>query len=177
MGRNEVFAGLLLVVLAVLGGNAILRHGDTPEKAALRLEAGAEVPAIGLDRVGRPDPGAAPPTRDVFKFGADSRADLNPVPTPVIQLSPLPTSTPFPTPEGEPPPTPWPALNVTLIGIVDNGAGRKIASFVKDGEILLVGQPGQVLGNAFRVLRIGAESAEIEEMGSGRTRRLPLKTN
>jgi hypothetical protein len=68
-------------------------------------------------------------------------------------------------------------MNVTLIGIVDNGTGRKIASFVKDGEILLVGVPGQVLGNAFRVVRIGTESAEIEELGSGRTRRLPLKTN
>ena len=29
----------------------------------------------------------------------------------------------------------------------------------------------------FRVVRIGTESAEIEELGSGRTRRLPLKTN
>lgn len=95
----------------------------------------------------------------------------------MIRLSPLPSPTPFQTPEVEPTPTPWPTLNVTLIGIVDNGAGRKIASFVKDGEILLVGQPGQVLGNAFRVVRIGTESAEIEELGSGRTRRLPLKTN
>ena len=174
MGRRELLAGLLLVVLAVLGWNAF-HSSDTPEKAALRLEAGSEVPAIGLDRLGRPDTAAAPPTRDIFKYGRDSRADLNPVPTPVIRLAPLPT--PFPTPEIEPTPTPWPALNVTLIGIVDNGAGRKIASFVKDGEILLVGQPGQVLGNAFRVVRIGAESAEIEELGSGRTRRLPLKTN
>lgn len=177
MGRRELSAGLLLVVMAALGWYAFLRQGDTPEKAALRLEAGSEVPAIGLDRVGRPGPGAAPPSRDVFKFGRESRADLNPVPTPVMKLSPLPLPTPFPAPETDPTPTPWPALNVTLIGIVDNGTGRKIASFVKDGEILLVGQPGQVLGNAFRVLRIGAESAEIEELGSGRTRRLPLKTN
>lgn len=177
MGRKEVFAGLLLVVLAVAGWNAFGRTGDTPEKAALRLETGSEVPAIGLDRVGRPDPGAAPPTRDVFKFGSGSRADLNPVPTPVIRLAPLPPPTAFPTPESDPTATPWPTLNVTLIGIVDNGTGGKIASFVKDGEILLVGQPGQVLGNAFRVLRIGAESAEIEEMGSGRTRRLALKTS
>ena len=73
-------------------------------------------------------------------------------------------------------PTPWPILNISLIGIVDNGAGRRIGSFVKDGEILLVGQAGQVLGNAFRVIRIGAESAEIEELGSSRTRRIPLKT-
>ena len=168
---------LLFVLTAALGWSAFGRSGDTPEKAALRLEAGSEVPAIGLDRLGRPDPPAAPPSRDVFKFGRGSRADLNPVPTPVIKLPPLASATPFPTPAAEPTPTPWPPLNVTLIGIVDNGAGRKIASFVRDGEILLVGQAGQVLGNAFRVIRIGAESAEIEEMGSGRTRRLPLKTN
>lgn len=177
MGRKELFAALLFLVMVGLAWNAFFRPGDTPEKAALRLEAGLEVPAIGLDRLGRRDAGAARPSRDVFKFGRESRADLNPVPTPVIRLSPLPSSTPFPTPEAEPTPTPWPTLNVTLIGIVDNGTGRKIASFVKDGEILLVGQPGQVLGNAFRVVRIGSESAEIEELGSGRTRRLPLKTN
>ncbi len=177
MGRKELFAVLLFVLTAALGWSAFGRSGDTPEKAALRLEAGSEVPAIGLDRLGRPEPLAAPPSRDVFKFGRDSRADQNPLPTPVIKLPPLPGPTPFPTPEAPPTPTPWPPLNLSLIGIVDNGAGRKIASFVKDGEILLVGQVGQVLGNAFRVIRIGAESAEIEEMGSGRTRRLPLKTN
>lgn len=177
MGRKELGAGLLLLILAALVWNGFFRSSDTPEKAALRLDVGSEVPAIGLDRLGRSDAGVVPPARDVFKFGRESRADLDPVPTPVIRLPPLPPPTPFPTPEAEPTPTPWPTLNVTLIGIVDNGAGRKIASFVKDGEILLVGQPGQVLGNAFRVIRIGAESAEIEEMGSGRTRRLPLKTN
>lgn len=175
MGRKELATGLVLVVLAAFALDAFLGRGDTPEKAALRLEAGTEVPAIGLDRLGRPDPGAAPPLRDVFKFGPGARADWGPVPTPAIRLSPLPAPTALPASEAEP--TPWPALNVTLIGIVDNGAGGKIASFVKDGEIVLVGQPGQVLGNAFRVLRIGAESAEIEEMGSGRTRRLALRTN
>ena len=177
MGRKELGAGLLLLILAALVWNGFFRSSDTPEKAALRLDVGSEVPAIGLDRLGRSPAALASPARDVFKFGSASSADLRPVPTPVIKLPPLPSPTPFPTPEGEPTPTPWPALNVTLIGIVDNGAGRKIASFVKDGEIVLVGQPGQVLGNAFRVIRIGAESAEIEELGSGRTRRLPLKTN
>ena len=177
MGQKELGAVMLVVVAAYLGWNAFGPATDTPEKAALRLEAGSEVPAIALDRMGRLDPPAGPPTRDVFKYGADSRADLNPVPTPVIRLDPTPAATPFPTPEAPPTPTPWPTLNVSLIGIVDNGAGRRVASFVKDGDILLVGQPGQVLGNAFRVIRIGTESAEIEELGSGRTRRLPLKTN
>jgi len=175
MGRKEIFAGAVAVLVAALGFHTFVGSGETPEKSALRLEGGSEVPAIGLDRLSRTEVVSSAPSRDVFKFG--SRADQNPVPTPVIRLSPLPSPTPFPTPAGEPTPTPWPTMNVTLIGIVDNGAGRKIASFVKDGEILLVGVPGQILGNAFRVVRIGAESAEIEELGSGRTRRLPLKTN
>lgn len=176
MSGKELGVALLVLAAAFAGWNAFGPAPDTAEKAALRLEAGSEVPAIGLGRLGRADLETASPSRDVFKFGRDSRADLFPVPAPVIKLPPLPP-TPFPTPEPDPTPTPWPALNVSLIGIVDNGAGRKIASFVKDGEILLVGLPGQVLGNAFRVIRIGTESAEIEELGSGRTRRLPLKTN
>ncbi len=177
MGRRELGVAVLVLAAAFLSWRAFGPAPDTAEKAARRLEAGSEVPAIGLDRLGRADATASSPSRDVFKFGRDSRADLAQVPTPVIKLPPLPGPTPFPTPESEPTPTPWPTLNVLLVGIVDNGAGRKIGSFVKDGEILLVGQPGQVLGNAFRVIRIGTESAEIEELGSGRTRRLPLKTN
>ena len=177
MGPKELGVALLVVVAAFVGWNAFGPSSDTPEKVALRLEAGSEVPAIALDRLGRLDKARRAPSRDVFKYGAESRADRAPVPAPVIRLAPTPADTPFPTPEAPPTPTPWPTLNISLTGIVDNGAGRKVASFVKDGEILLVGQPGQVLGNAFRVLRIGTESAEIEELGSGRTRRLPLKTN
>jgi hypothetical protein len=178
MGKKELGTAVLVGLAAILGWNAFRPRVDTPEKAALRLDAGSEVPAIALDRLQRRDASFGPRTRDVFKYGADSRADLGPVPTPRIQLAPTPEGAPaatLPTPEGAP--TPWPPLNLSLIGIVDNGAGRRSASFVKDGEILLVGQPGQVLGNAFRVVRIGTESAEIEELGSGRTRRLPLRTN
>lgn len=61
MGRKELFAALLFLVMAALAWRAFFRSGDTPEKAALRLEAGAEVPAIGLDRLGRREAGAAPP--------------------------------------------------------------------------------------------------------------------
>ena len=175
MKPKELGAGLLLLVTAYFAWNALNPPTNEIQKAALRLEIGSEVPAIGLDRLARAREGSTDLSRDVFKFGRDSRQDLAPVPTPVIELKPV--ATPIPTPEIPPTPTPWPTLNVTLIGIVDNGAGRTIGSFVKDGEVLLVGQPGQVLGNAFRVVRIGNESAEIEELGSGRTRRIPLKTN
>ena len=178
MGPKEWGAALLVAVAGFVGWNAFWPASTTVERAAaIRLETGSEIPVIGLARLGRAAVAAPPPSRDVFKFGRDSRRDLEPLPTPVIKLSPLPTPTPVPTPEAPPTPTPWPVLNVTLIGIIDNGAGRRVGSFVKDSDILLVGEAGQVLGNAFRVIRVGTESAEIEELGSGRTRRLALKTN
>lgn len=175
MGRKEVSVAVLVLLALFLGVRAFWSPGETAERAALRLEGGSEVPVIGLDRLGQAEAVSATPERDVFKFGRESRADRLPVPTPVIKLEPTPA--PFETPEPPPTPTPWPTLNVSLIGIVDNGVGEKIASFVKDGEIVLVGRAGQVLGNAFRVVRIGTESAEIEELGSGRTRRIPLRSN
>jgi hypothetical protein len=175
MGRKEAGVTALVLLALVLLARAFWPAGETAERAALRLDRGSEVPVIGLDRLGRDQAPSSRPDRDVFKFGRESRADLFPVPAPVIKLAPTPI--PMPTEEVAPTPTPWPTLNVSLIGIVDNGVGGKIASFVKDGEVVLVGRAGQVLGNAFRVVRIGTESAEIEELGSGRTRRLPLRSN
>ena len=173
MGPKELGAALLVLVTAFVAWSVLWPAGETTERAALRLEAGSEVPAIGLDRLAKLGTKASQPARDVFKFGRDARADLSPVKAPVIALAPTPETTPFPV---EPTPTPWPTLNISLIGIVDNGAGQKVASFVKD-DTVLVGRPGQVVGNSFRVIRIGTESAEIQELGSGRTRRLPLRTN
>jgi hypothetical protein len=177
MGRKEIGAALLAGLAIFVVWNTFFREEDVVQRAALRLDAGSDIPAIDLARLQEPPRDGAAPLRDIFKYGRDSAVDLDPVPIRVVDLAPKPSPTPFPLPEPEPTPTPWPQLNVALIGIIDNGAGRKIGSFVKDGEVVLVGQPGQVLGNAFRVVRIGTESAEIEELGSGRTRRLPLKTN
>ena len=176
IGRKETGALALLAVAGVLLWRAVSPAGNAAERTAVRLDLGADIPAIDLARLNRASTPASPSTRDLFRFGREARVDVAPLPTPVIRLAPTPAPLP-PTPTPEPTPTPWPQLNISLIGIVDNGAGRKIASFVKDGEIVLVGQPGQILGNAFRVIRIGTESAEVEELGSGRTRRLPLKTN
>src|SRR5262245_27506581 len=147
MGPREIGIGLLVLVAAFVTWSVFWPVDDTPERAALRLEAGTEVPSVGLDRLGGAVAAAAPPSRDLFKFGSDSRADLSPVKAPVIPLAPTPEATPPPV--ADPTPTPWPALNISLIGIVDNGEGQKVASFVKDGDTVLVGQPGQVVGNSF----------------------------
>lgn len=139
---------------------------------AVRAETGPPVPRIGFDRASGPRAEAKPASRDLFSYG---RGDVSAYPTPVIVLQPTPFS--IPTPEAEPTPTPWPVLNVVLMGVVELPGGRRGASFVKDGEIVLVGSAGAVLANAFRVVTVSAAAAEIEELGSGRVRRIPLKTN
>lgn len=174
-GPKEMGAGLLAIAAVFLAWKSFWPTAETARKEALRLQVGTELPIVGLARLYRTTESSQVPSRDVFKFGRDEKRDLMPVPTPVIALDPLPTA--MLTPEAPPTPTPWPVLNVSLIGIVDNGVGRRVGSFVKDGDTLLVGGPGQVLGNAIRVIRVNTESAEIEELGSGRTRRLPLKNN
>ncbi len=88
MGKKELGLALLLLVGAFLGWKALTGTADTAARAALRLEVGSEVPSIGLDRLGRIDTTSASPSRDVFKFGRDSRADLSPVPTPVHRPPP-----------------------------------------------------------------------------------------
>jgi hypothetical protein len=148
----------------------------TPSVDAVQAETGALLPRIDLDRATRGASASKPAGRDLFSYG---RGDASSYPAPVIRLAPTPPPTPIPlpTPEPEPTPTPWPVLNIVLIGVLELSDGRKGASFVKDGDIVLVGTPGAVLANAFRVVSVAPTSAEIEELGSGRVRRLPLKTN
>jgi hypothetical protein len=81
--------------------------------------------------------------------------------------------TPVPTP-GIPTPTPLPPLTVHYVGAVEDKRGVKVAVFLTDKEEVLTGQAGQLVGNRFRILRIGLESVDIQEVGSEQTRRVPL---
>src|SRR5689334_17869649 len=115
IGRKEAGAAVLIVLAAGLVWKAFGPSGETPERAALRLDVGAEIPAIALDRLKQPATVEAEgqPSRDLFKFGREARVvEVAPVPTPVIVLQPTPIY--IPTPEPSPTPTPWPLLNVSL---------------------------------------------------------------
>ena len=46
---------------------------------------------------------------------------------------------------------------------------------VTDRREVLTGQPGQVVANRYRIARIGLESVDLEDVGSGQSRRVPLK--
>jgi hypothetical protein len=70
-----------------------------------------------------------------------------------------------------------PPLNLKYIGSVENKSGVKVAVLLTDRKEVLTGQAGQVVANRYRIARIGLESVDLEDVGSGQSRRIPLKGN
>lgn len=72
---------------------------------------------------------------------------------------------------------PPPPLNVKYIGNLENPQGLRVAVLLTDRREVLWGQVGDVLANRFRIVKIGLESVDIQETGSERIRRIPLRGN
>jgi hypothetical protein len=70
-----------------------------------------------------------------------------------------------------------PPLNLKYIGSVESKGGVKVAVLMTDRKEVLTGQAGQVVANRYRIARIGLESVDLEDVGSGQSRRIPLKGN
>jgi len=75
-----------------------------------------------------------------------------------------------------PTPTPLPPLNIKYIGAVER-RGAKVAMFMTERGEVLTGQAGEMVANRFRIVKIGLESVDIQEVGSEQVRRIPLKGN
>jgi hypothetical protein len=161
-------AGVLLAALAwwwIWGGAPAPADHVADQQAAGGL--GGAVPRIGLDRLGRRMGAQAPGERDLFDYGAPP-----PTPVPPPTLAPQPT---LPTPEPLPTPTPLPPLAVKYMGSVENGKGVRVALFVTDKKEVLAGQVGETVMNRFRVMKIGYESVDVQQLGFDQVQRLPLK--
>jgi hypothetical protein len=133
-----------------------------------------ELPRIGLDRLSQRPPPAPVGRRDVFSFGQPPP----PPPTAAPVVTPTPavamTPTPVATPAGPPPPPP---VNVKYIGSVEAEKGPKVAFFLTEQKEVLTGQVGDTVMNRFKVVRIGIESVDVQDVGSGQLRRIPLRGN
>jgi hypothetical protein len=162
------------VVAVALASVSWLRHRSPVRASAARGSsepAPDPVPRIDLDRLPRERPQLDAGRRDVFAFGPPPT--LPPTPRPVAPPTTLvePTDT-VPTP---PPVARLPPLNLKYIGSVENGQGVRVAVLVTDKNELLTGQAGEVLANRYKIAKIGLESVDLEEVGTGQTRRIPLK--
>jgi hypothetical protein len=176
--RRAAYAGAVGVVLA-LAAYALTR-GDRGAAVSLSLPgatrapkvAEAELPRIGLDRLQKPHGGIELGKRDIFDFGP-------PPPTPPPPPRP---PTPVPTPAAEDAAAAMaaaaPPMNVKYIGtLADDERGVKVAVLLNDRKEVLTGGVGEVVANRFRIVSIGLESVDLQDMGSNRVQRIPLKGN
>jgi hypothetical protein len=129
------------------------------------------VPRIDLQRLDRvPDP-VALGQRDLFAYGPPpTLAAPPPTPTPVRSAS-APTPRPGPVAPVAPVAAP---LQVSYIGKVE-GQGARVAILLSDKKEVLTGREGDLVANRLRIVKIGLESIDVQDVGSDRVRRLPLE--
>ncbi len=176
--RRTVYAAAAGVVLA-LAAYALTR-ADRGAAVSLSLPgatrapkvAEGQLPRIGLDRLQKPHGGIEVGKRDIFDFGP-------PPPTPPPPPRP---PTPVPTPVVEDAAAALaaaaPPINVKYIGtLADDERGIKVAVLLNDRKEVLTGGVGEVVANRFRIVSIGLESVDLQDMGSNRVQRIPLKGN
>lgn len=176
-------AGLAVFLLATAVGLWVTRDTGSrgPEVSSVTgpgagsRGGGGELPQIRLERLELTRPAAPVGQRNLFDFG--------PAPAPSVeqQAAPTPSVRPQPTPAVVATPIPaaalqpaLPPLKVTFIGSAE-AQGLKVAVLLTDEEEILTGQVGQLVGNRFRIVEIGLESVDIQDVGSDRVRRIPLK--
>lgn len=148
-----------------------------PAKAAgaRRAAGGGELPDIGLARVLEPGPPALAGKRDIFAFGPPPTQAPPPPTAPAPTAVAVATPPPVPIQTGPPPPPP---LNVKFIGSVeDKRRGFRWAVLLTDRQEILTGKPGEVVANRLKIVSIGLESVDVQDVGASGVRRIPLKGN
>jgi hypothetical protein len=165
-----------LAVAAALVGWMVLRNPAptvAPSASAAETPKGPgrrdpDLPRIDLARLDRPRPASGIGRRDLFDFAT-------PPPTPPPPMPSAPPVVEAPPPVTAPTPPPLSPLNIKYIGAFEGKKGLKVAVLMTDRKEILTGQAGEVVANRYRIVRIGLESVDVQEVGSEQVRRIPLK--
>ncbi len=182
LNRREMLLLALVAVAAVVWLWPPFGQGGAAPAALSRARPEAPtgpIPRIDLARLDEPASDVEIGRRDLFAYGAlrrpaeagDSAARSTPPSRP-----PRPTSTATRGPAGQAGSGLAP-MNLRFIGSVGNEQGVKVAVLVTERNEVLTGQPGDVIANRYRIAKIGIESVDLEDVGTGQSRRIPLKGN
>jgi len=138
---------------------------ERPERTAL--------PRIALSRLDHGEAEeASPPARDIFRFGRTEApaAPVAPSAPPSVLAAQPPATAAGPTAAATPPP-----LAVRYIGSIER-QGLKVAVLMsEDKQEILTGREGDTVANRLKIVHIGLESVDVQDLGSERTRRIPLR--
>jgi hypothetical protein len=173
--RNEIILGVLALILATVAYRAWRSTAAPPaetSRAAATPARGAASPAaapapsateVHLDALNADRPEPESKGRDLFRFKPKAPPPPPPASHPV-SIAPAAAS-------GPPQPPPTPPIALKFIGTMEQGNGKPTLGVFSDGVgSPMVGPEGGVLDGRYRILKIGAESAEIAYLdGRGRT--------
>jgi len=178
-----IAAGLSVLALAAVAWALLRPRAAAPPRSAAPAGKTAgktqELPRIGLARLDATPSGSGAGGSDIFRYGAPSTKVVLRSPPPPVAPNPNPAGGPL-GPDGldaSPTPPPVPAMNVKYIGSVADKRGLKVAVLMTDRKEVLTGRPGDVVANRFKIVSIGLESVDVQDLGSDRVRRIPLRAN
>jgi hypothetical protein len=116
---------------------------------------------VRLESLNAPRPDAESSERNPFRFYVKPPPPPPPPPKQVVQPPP-------PIDTGPPPPPAPPAITLKYIGLLDVGAGEKVAVF-SDCRSTMRGKEGEIIAGQYRLVKIGTESVVMEYVdGRGR---------
>lgn len=161
---------LLIALLVVAGGLYFYERTSNPSlPTGVQADTGfsplnVQEPTLQLDRLRRAQKDQYTGThRNIFVAA--------PPPAAREAMTHTEAPPPFVGPQPAPPPPPL-QVPVEFYGI-ESSEGRQVA-LLKNGDDVLIVAPGDTFMNRFRLLRIGNQSADVEEISSGRHATLPL---
>lgn len=161
-----IFAVLLVVLAWVISSR--LAHG--PELGAVlfaneKFEPLAiQDPTLRLDLLERVRKLEYKGThRNIFSASLPPKPQPQKIETPVVPPQPVDTG---------PPPLQVP---YRFYGYKENPRTGRRTAFFTDGDNVFIAAEGETIRNQFRVLKIGNQSCDVEEIGTGRRASLPLE--
>jgi hypothetical protein len=173
--REKGLLGLVALTAVVLVVLRLNNPAGAPEARARGDEPlPSPVPRIDLARLSVERPEGTAGRRDLFQFGSARGADAAAVPE---AQEPAPTPPPAETAYVPTPPPGPPPLQLRYLGSVESRGGVKVAVLMTDRKEVLTAQAGELVANRYRIARIGLESVDLEDVGSGQSRRIPLRGN
>ena len=169
VSRQVVLLAVLGVLLVVV---VMARRGESPggtdprtggARQAATTASARETPVadLRLDRLKAEESELGPTIRNPFQFKAKPappRPEASAPKAPVVVAPP-------PVPQGPPPPPP---IALKYIGVLETAQGR-VAIFRDTGGDIVNGKEGDIIDGRYRLLKIGAESADLAYVdGRGR---------
>jgi hypothetical protein len=113
--------------------------------------------------------------RSLFDFGAAPKPKEPPPPVqPIKPVTPLPTPPATPATPAAPVKPPPPPIPLKFYGYVNTSRGGFRQAFFLDGDDIFVAGENDMIRNRFKVIRIGVNSAVVEDTTNKNQQTLPL---